>query len=1352
MSATETQKGGEIIGGLVSDEFLASSASVLDRNFHGGNTKGAQQWYTPEVAAKLVARVIGASTPVFDPTAGSGALLRFFDTPNSFGVEIDPDQIKASEGTYTAIQGDIQHAYTLLRRTESFDAIVMNPPFGLDWEEPTLRDGQPTNSALLTLMMALRLLDTDGQFAFIAGKGRFHKYIANKPDASGIYAVIECPDLFEGTVTEAVIAFGVHPECRKQVRRRDPEKGVVYEDTEGFEVREVPKGMLDLVGDWIIEKRNEATGSQAFYASGHLAYRKVENFKAIQTEYNKRLKERLNADATREYDVSMFGTGGTNLDIKISAFNRLVLNKLNKLHEVTRLDGSSFNYFIQNERDWNILTGLEADGLISIDPRVKEKVAAVLVDTHRVLCPLYPLQKVQRLGFLTDIETLLCTESDPAKGFDKGVRYDLRTQQIVIKTTEERPVQIKSGKNKGEWENRTFEAYRAVMQITIGHWKFTDSERDAEDIQYLLDHFELPDPGDVSTRFPEETEAMRKLLREIEEDTLVPNSTAYQEKHPDKEVVRLKTFQREDLARMLVKNDGLLAHEQGLGKTISGITFALAQMRRGCKEQVLIIAPKDLIPQWKRELERVFNKEITLIRSHGQAKQIDHDLRRGKTGWFITYPSALAIVGTRKSRPAGEIVVEERQEEKQVKGTGKNNYWRLDENGQKVPATSAEYYDETARAAGTVGYGYLPPRWQVQTRSITSKEVCPECHADRLKGWNGTFCEAGKPDGSICGYAHYGVKVKPIASFLSSTFKRGVIILDEATMIGGPANGGDSKQSKAIRGMRAKRKLAMTGTPIRNYVNQAFWPFWWSLGNKSQRFGYGYDERQKFEENFCVIEVQRGTDGKQKSRKPKPEITNLSKFWRMTASSIIRRRKEDTGEPIIPRYFFPVEVPLGKAQNKQINKWAKNFPPFFIEKHPDSNVVKAGYDIVEMMAPMLGLQQKLEYAELMPEADPDVEWNPDVTADPLGQYQNIEVSNFTPASFKALELAMALVKEGRKVLIGSPLKLTSRFIADQLNEKGVKAIHVLNNEDETANPDERAEIVYDFQSSDVDVLCTGVQAIRFGHNLDAASAVILLGFPWDFETMDQFIARVHRLTSKKPVHVYSIVAGIGTVTEKKWKLLGLKGDAASLALDGKIVKRQEFEIDKAAVIRELMEKGVAMQGDEVDEREIKTAWENFPQLADFVPHEGLLGTPPAPLPILASEVKRDLLVDLGRKFTERRIAREKLVKMQLGLAAVRQEEAAVRAAWSFFHFGAMQHEQSKAAAEAVGEFLTKLTLVPEPEAEVVPEVTKDSDPPSADLAALMQQMKEMQERLAAVEAENQALKSTPQQLNLLEVA
>jgi hypothetical protein len=395
----------------------------------------------------------------------------------------------------------------------------------------------------------------------------------------------------------------------------------------------------------------------------------------------------------------------------------------------------------------------------------------------------------------------------------------------------------------------------------------------------------------------------------------------------------------------------------------------------------------------------------------------------------------------------------------------------------------------------------------------------------------------------------------------------------------------------------------MTGTPIKNFVGQAFWILWWCLGNGSKRFGYTYDGgHSKFEADFSVIEWL-NNGGKKENRKVLPEVTNLAMLWKLLASSCIRRRKEDTGEELPPKFFTDIKTPLGMAQAEQMKVWLKDFPKLFEEKYPDAPVVKAGMHTV--MAPMLGLNQKLDYALTMPEADPDWRWT------------EVEgITNWTPANLRAVELAMALAKQGRKVLIGSNLIATSKWLAERLQEKGVEAIHIVENDGTTANKDKRAQHVHAFQTDEAQVFCAGVKAIRLGHNLDAANAVILHGLDWDYETTTQFIDRVHRRTSKNPVDVYCLLPtldGQETLTSRKWDILAQKGQAADLALDGRLIEQLEAEVDKATVIRELMERGFRITDDAVDEQDIEDAFAKLASLEDF-DAEGVI--PPRPeLPV-----------------------------------------------------------------------------------------------------------------------------------------
>lgn len=1178
----ENQKGGSLEGAALTQETLASSKSILDKNQFGNATKGLQQFYTPEEAARLIHSVIDHGTygglNVLDPTAGDGSLLKFFDPGYSWGVEIDQDQIDASEGSYKAIRGDIQHVYPLLRRVVSdWGAIVANPPFGLQWEEPTYNEGAPTNSTKLTWFYINQILAEDGQIAFIAGRDRFLKDIAGTPAGRGVYAVVECEDLFEGTVLPSVIAFAMHPAMRTAA-------------SEGFAERKVPREMLDLVAEWVRDARSEAADTYSRFAHRDFqSHRRAEAWKAVQEEYERRVEKRLGSKK-REFDVQLVGGEGGTVQVLPSNFALAALHKLGKTHDVTRMNNHSVNYFANNEREWNVLIGLEASDILQIDPRVTKAVTEALLEFKRIICPLYPIKPQQRLGYLSDIDAIKCVQSDEERGFVADEMYQIRTQTQTIRTTERRAVQVKTGKNAGEWEERQFERAAKVMKVTVGHWSFTDGTGDSEDIQYLIDHFELPDPGDVGSRYPEETERMRKIVNDVVETILKPNALAWEEKNEIPEAKRfkgLRRFQIEDCARMLVKGTGLLAWEQGLGKTLGGILYTECQVKLGCQDAALFIVPKDLIPQWERECERFIGAKPELVKTHGEAHALAKKLKMKGTGRYITYYEALSIVGTRKSEMLPDVVVEQKTDFVKVKGTGRyaivNSVEEL--RGYGLSEEQMAMYEGRTYPINT----YLPEIWNEVTKDITSKELCPECKSDRRSGWNGKYCRAEMPDGGECGYSHYKHRVKPMGSKLSVAFKHGIVIVDEATMI----QGDYSTRSEVIRGINAKGKLSMTGTPIKNYVPQAFWPLWWCLGNNSRLFPYGYNDKGQFEDDFAVIEWKMDSRGRKQARKVLPEVTNLSRLWRMLSSSTIRRRKEETGEPIVERTFHPITVPLGKLQQQVSQKWLNSFHILFEEKYPDSKVVKA--NMHQMMAPMLGLQQKLDYAATIPEADPDYEWT------------NVDPSNWTPANLKVLELCMALAKEGRKVLVGSNLVATSRFLADNLCEKGVKALHVLDGNNQTQNPEKRAQTVYAFQTNEVQVLCTGVQAIRLGHNLDAGSAVVLHGLPWDFESLDQFIARVHRLTSEKAVDVY-IVIPEGTLTAKKYENLTLKGQAAELALDGRLIEKTEDEVDEASIVRELMDRGIPVTGNEVDETDIEEAWTKLPSLDQFVIPKGLLAT------------------------------------------------------------------------------------------------------------------------------------------------
>jgi hypothetical protein len=239
-SPVEDGKRGELVGGALTEEALDSSRSVLGAT-RGGAQRGLQQFFTPREAAELVKQVLDpfGRLPVLDPTAGNGALLEPWRRARRFGIEIDRDQIRA--GDYESIGGDLQRAYPmLLKLGVQFPRVVVNPPFGLTWADGA---GKPENTTVGAWRMSLGLLEPGGVGAFICGRDRFRREILQRDDATGVFATVECEDLFEGVALPVLIAFFVRP-----LDRDENSEGVLLaqeSSREGLTDRELPRQLSD---------------------------------------------------------------------------------------------------------------------------------------------------------------------------------------------------------------------------------------------------------------------------------------------------------------------------------------------------------------------------------------------------------------------------------------------------------------------------------------------------------------------------------------------------------------------------------------------------------------------------------------------------------------------------------------------------------------------------------------------------------------------------------------------------------------------------------------------------------------------------------------------------------------------------------------------------------------------------------------------------------------------------------------------------------------------------------------------------------------------------------------------------
>ena len=449
------EKHGSLFGGALTDEVLDSSRRVLSPgrpNVSG--TVGLQQWFSPPEAADLISAVMqGAYTSlaaVLDPTAGAGSLLAPFVPESRFGIEIDADHVPQSDdgpdhhASYRAIRGDAQQVVPMLRAAGvRFPAVVLNPPFGLGWRDALhARTGsgnsKEINSTVLAYLWALDLLKESGQGAMICGTTRLATHILSRPEARGVYAVVDVQGpLFDGVDLPTSIAFFVPPDNLRAEHGGGGPRGV--QPVRLSATREDLPGLSDRIK----ETRNVRAGYVSTFASREETTRLVSGFVAVKKEHEKRVREARSKKQATNFDLDL---ASNKVSISMSAYTRLALANSGNERGVQLLAHSPVSYFAQNKRSWRQLVTLEAEGLLSISPALRAAAEKVVEAAEDSATPLFPLRPQMRLGWLPELDKISCKLGDARLGFVAGETYPLSTRSKVASETQERIVENRRGR------------------------------------------------------------------------------------------------------------------------------------------------------------------------------------------------------------------------------------------------------------------------------------------------------------------------------------------------------------------------------------------------------------------------------------------------------------------------------------------------------------------------------------------------------------------------------------------------------------------------------------------------------------------------------------------------------------------------------------------------------------------------------------------------------------------------------------------------------------------------------------------------------------------------------------------
>lgn len=299
-----------------------------------------------------------------------------------------------------------------------------------------------------------------------------------------------------------------------------------------------------------------------------------------------------------------------------------------------------------------------------------------------------------------------------------------------------------------------------------------------------------------------------------------------------------------------------------------------------------------------------------------------------------------------------------------------------------------------------------------------------------------------------------------------------LVILDEAQAVKNPA----ASVSKRIRDIQARQRIALTGTPMENNLQELWSLFDWLIpGLLGDRKAFTSEYRKPIEQN--------GDQTKQRQL-----ATRVKPF-------LMRRTKEEVASDLPPKTVIDEIVPLA-GQQAALYESVRSA----MDERVRNTLARKGFagSRITILDALLKLRQAC--------CDPA-----------LVKMTAARSVRESAKRTRTLELLEELVSEGRKVLIFSQFVEMLRLIEADVIDRGWEYAFIHG---KTNNRD--AEIDK-FRSGAVDLFLISLKTGGTGLNLTSADTVILYDPWWNPAVERQAMDRAHRIGQDKPVFVYRMI-------------------------------------------------------------------------------------------------------------------------------------------------------------------------------------------------------------------------------------
>lgn len=323
-------------------------------------------------------------------------------------------------------------------------------------------------------------------------------------------------------------------------------------------------------------------------------------------------------------------------------------------------------------------------------------------------------------------------------------------------------------------------------------------------------------------------------------------------------------------------------------------------------------------------------------------------------------------------------------------------------------------------------------------------------------------------------------------------------VIDEAQAI----KNYQANMTKEIKKIKARTKMALTGTPLENSVLEL-----WSIFDFIMP-GY-LNSILKFKENYGIKDVD------------EQSLEKLTKLNYQIKPFILRRKKNEVTKDLPDKIENNVYLELPDMQKAIYLKVLKESKEEMDELIRSEGFQKARFKILQLL---MKLRQ--------------------ICIDP-----NILYSNYKEESIKMeklIEVVKNYVSDNHKILIFSSFKTVIDRVKEKFEKENISS-YVISGEVKSKT---RMELVDKFNSDDTNCFLITLKSGGTGLNLTGADIVIHLDIWWNPQVENQATDRAHRIGQKNKVTVIKFITK-GTIEERILELQNKKKILSDNLIEGK---------------------------------------------------------------------------------------------------------------------------------------------------------------------------------------------------------